>query len=649
MRDSLQNIKEEKLISLEDLKWIWSAIVKGWYLFILMPVIVGAVGFFYSYRITPEYSAKIQILLKSNDVYDYQSSIQKSVGYAQSYTDIRTQQRILSSYDLIERTLSKLDFDISYYIVGRVNTKEFFENMPFHVDMEVINNGIYEIPIEIKIIDEETFALEFMLRNSKVIRQHKFNETVITNEYIIEVESSDRINKASVANLAHINYRIKAHAKSYWVGRIMSGMTINNLEYTSILDITLTDEVPQRAKMFLDTLALEYIDYTLTSEFTVNDNTLEYINRQLDEVVEVLDSIELEVDSVREDKGILDLSKESSAYFSQMVTAESILKGLQLDLQSIDNLKNYIINTKEDNLLPPSFYVLKNDVYLAKALSEFYNGQIARVNLKYDVKEGHMGLAKLDEKMNLQRIDILTYIENTKIAIEEKIEEVKLQLYYYEGLVKKIPKSQSDMLSIARRMQVNEKLYMYLLEKRANTYIAKSGIVPQTKVIEKARIGGLVSKNKDSVLLMFVIIGLVLAGVFSLLKYLWYHTFENSKELAQNTSIPLLGSLPFVGEEELKSGVLQSSKSNIIEALRGIRTSLSYMNVNGESKVLLVTSIHPGEGKTFTSNNLASIYARSGKKVVLIDFDLHKPKVHKVLNLDNVYWKFGLLIREYSD
>ena len=59
------------------------------------------------------------------------------------------------------------------------------------------------------------------------------------------------------------------------------------------------------------------------------------------------------------------------------------------------------------------------------------------------------------------------------------------------------------------------------------------------------------------------------------------------------------------------------------------------MNVEGESRVLLVTSIHPGEGKTFTSKNLASIYARSGKKVVLIDFDLHKPKVHKVLNLDN--------------
>ena len=90
-----------------------------------------------------------------------------------------------------------------------------------------------------------------------------------------------------------------------------------------------------------------------------------------------------------------------------------------------------------------------------------------------------------------------------------------------------------------------------------------------------------------------------------------------------------------MGEEELKSGVLQSSKSNVIEALRGVRTSLSYMNLERESKVFLITSIHPGEGKTFTSKNLASIYARSGKKVVLIDFDLHKPKVHKVLNLDN--------------
>ena len=292
----------------------------------------------------------------------------------------------------------------------------------------------------------------------------------------------------------------------------------------------------RRAKMFLDTLAMEYIDYTLTSEFTVNHNTLEYINKQLNEVVDVLDSIELEVDSVREDKGILDLSKESSAYFSEMVTAESTLKGLQLDVQSMDNLKNYIINTKEDNLLPPSFYVLKNDVYLAKALSEFYEGQLTKINLKYDVKEGHMGLAKLNEKMNLQRKDILIYIENTRIAIQEKIAEVKIQLDYYEGLVKKIPKSQSDMLSITRRMQVNEKLYMYLLEKRANTYIAKSGIVPQTKVIEKARIDGLVSKNKDSVLMMFVIIGFVLAGVFALLKYLLYHTFENSKELAANTT-----------------------------------------------------------------------------------------------------------------
>ena len=624
MGDSLQNIKEEKLISIEDLKWIGGAIAKGWYLFILMPIIVGAIGFFYSYRITPEYSAKIQILLKSNDVYDYQSSIQKSVGYAQSYTDIRTQQRILSSYDLIERTLAKLDFDVSYYIVGRVNTKEFFENMPFLVDIEVINDEIYEIPIEIKIIDEETFALEFMLKKSKVIRQHKFNETAITNDYIIKVESSDQINKASIDNLTLINYRIKVHAASYWVSRIMSGMKINNLEYTSILDIALTDEVPQRAKMFLDTLAMEYIDYTLKSEFTVNQNTLEYINKQLNEVVDVLDSIELEVDSVREDKGILDLTKESSAYFSEMVTAESTLKGLQLDVQSMDNLKNYIINTKEDNLLPPSFYVLKNDVYLAKALSEFYEGQLTKINLKYDVKEGHMGLDKLNEKMNLQRKDILIYIENTSIAIQEKIKEVKIQLDYYEGLVKKIPKSQSDMLSITRRMQVNEKLYMYLLEKRANTYIAKSGIVPQTKVIEKARVSGLVSKNKDSVLMMFVMIGFVLAGGVALLKYLLYHTFENSKELAANTTIPLLGSLPFVKENEIQLGVLQSSKSNIIEALRGVRTSLSYMNAELESRVLLVTSIHPGEGKTFTSKNLASIYARSGKKVVLIDFDLHK-------------------------
>ena len=110
--------EQETLISLSDVKWVWKSIVKSWYLFILLPIVFGVVGKFMTYKKVPSYKAQVQILLKSNDVYDYQNTINNNVGIYNVYGDILNQTRILKSYDLIGRSLEKLDLDISYFIVG---------------------------------------------------------------------------------------------------------------------------------------------------------------------------------------------------------------------------------------------------------------------------------------------------------------------------------------------------------------------------------------------------------------------------------------------------------------------------------------------------------------------------------------------------
>jgi capsular exopolysaccharide synthesis family protein len=92
--------------------------------------------------------------------------------------------------------------------------------------------------------------------------------------------------------------------------------------------------------------------------------------------------------------------------------------------------------------------------------------------------------------------------------------------------------------------------------------------------------------------------------------------------------------------------VSESPKSMLAEAMRKIRTNLSYINPN--YKTIAITSSISGEGKTFVALNLAGIIAMSGKKTILLDLDMRKPKVHLGLNAENVYGMSGLIINQFT-
>jgi tyrosine-protein kinase Etk/Wzc len=93
------------------------------------------------------YGATTQILLKDQEVYDYQSQVYKSLGYAGVYGDLVNQKRVLTSYDLVDEALDKLDFDVSYFIVGRFKTTQVYGTLPFTCNIEVLETKLYERPL----------------------------------------------------------------------------------------------------------------------------------------------------------------------------------------------------------------------------------------------------------------------------------------------------------------------------------------------------------------------------------------------------------------------------------------------------------------------------------------------------------------------
>lgn len=369
--------------------------------------------------------------------------------------------------------------------------------------------------------------------------------------------------------------------------------------------------------MFLDTLASTYIEYTLQNQFQINENTLKYINLQLDNVTAIMDSIEYEIQNLRDEKGVLDINLESRKYFDDLMSQESAKRKFNLKVKALQNLKQYLLIVKDENILPPALYILEDDPYLEQSLSRFYQSQLKKIDLLYGVKKDHQGLEKLNTSIAKQRKDLLIYIENTIKAFREKISDVEKEIDFYKKLVKKVPVSKKDLDAVNRKLIVNEKLYTFLLEKRANTYIARSGIIPQTKVIEKSRIIGRVDGKSDFVVVVFLLIGIVIAIVVAIIKNYLFGRIENIQELQTKTELPILGMIPYVKNENISDLFKSTSKSNFLESLRNIRTALNFFVVPSSPnnfRSYLISSIHPGEGKTFTSINMSKILASSGKK-----------------------------------
>ena len=100
---------------------------KSWFWIVGCALIAFVAAYFYTHRLPSIYAAKTEILLRSSETYDYQKSMYSELGYISLMQDVTNQKRIIASYDIVEKSLDKLDYTISYYLVGRVKTLQVDE------------------------------------------------------------------------------------------------------------------------------------------------------------------------------------------------------------------------------------------------------------------------------------------------------------------------------------------------------------------------------------------------------------------------------------------------------------------------------------------------------------------------------------------
>lgn len=630
--------KKSSIVDVDDLMIVWKFLSKNWLIILLFPIIAGVAAYLYVHRMADEYGAKTEILLGSGTGYEYQSQIYRNLtGYSGGVNQITNQIRVLQSHDLISKTLDKLNFQISYYIVGRVKTTEIKQIDAFSVNITLVETlgELYGVPFDVKIVDQKSFILTFEYAGQTIQRTHPFDTDIVENEYLLRLERNTFLSEETFTKLKDNNYRFIVNSKNYLIGSYKQALEIKNEEGTSILAISVKDHLASKAKTFLDTLSHTYIDYTIQSQIHLNENTLSYIDRQLKGITHILDSIETNLEVYKKEKDILDLSREQTEFFQKLLAYEGEKREQNLKLETLASLEDYLVTKTEERLLPPALYIT-DDGFLRTSLNELYNLEVQRSQAAYDVKESSPGSERIVKTIQQLRSNIMVYINNLRSAINDRVKDVNKEISYYENLLRKLPQSQREILNIERNLSVNEKMYVYLLEKKANTIIARAAIVPEVGIIEVARSIGVIGPQKMKIVYYFLAVGLLLSLIVAFIRSLFFDRIQNSRELKQITNLPILGSVPRSsegGDERLV--VAKHSRSNIAESFRSIRTNLQFFSDSEGSKTILLTSLHPGEGKTFCSINTAAIIASANKKVLLLDCDMHKPKVHQSLELNN--------------
>jgi capsular exopolysaccharide synthesis family protein len=220
----------------------------------------------------------------------------------------------------------------------------------------------------------------------------------------------------------------------------------------------------------------------------------------------------------------------------------------------------------------------------------------------------------------------------------------------FESQIQQVPRKERAFLEISRQQAIKQELYLYLLKKREETAVSKAANIDNARIVDSAKANKQpFSPKRQMIYLSALLVGLLLPAGMVYGRSLLNNKVESKKDITAATAAPIVGEIghsPYISNVV----VLEDPRHPIAEQFRLLRTNLQYMTRAGsEARVILFTSSMSGEGKSFISLNLASMLSLGGKKVVLLEFDLRKPKLSKYLGLDNEEGLSSFLIGKRTD
>jgi capsular exopolysaccharide synthesis family protein len=549
-----------------------------------------------------------------------------------------------------------MNLEVSYFSEYKKlfkQTNELFGNSPFTVSIDKSHIQPIDAKIYIAILDESSFRL--LVSQKKVSFYNYVDNLIVSEDNIIEIDTvckfnepiSNRTLRFSVSlnkdylrqnSPAKYQYYFKFNHLDYLAKDYLKKLEIEKASpLASIINIKFSESNLDKTIAFLNRFLNSYLEENRNKKNNVARSTVNFIDSQISDISDSLLQSESALRNYKSANQVMDLSFQGQRIYEQVQQIEIE----RANLQVTERYYNYVINYFKANddlsgVVPPSSMNVNDPIInqLITTLNDL-NTQRATV-LAGSNPQKNIFLREIENKIRVQRQTILENFTNNLNTLTLSLNELDYRQEKLSREISKLPRTEMNMVSMQREFNLNDVIYTFLLQKRSEAAIALASTYPDYEILEPARAitSKIVAPKKPLNYMLALFFGLLIPTLYLIIRDFFDDKIRsiNDAEYMLHRSV-----MSVIYSNNLKSEavVAEFPKSAISESFRNLRSSLFLKSDHEKSKVILVTSSQPQDGKSFVSLNLSSSIASVGYKTVLIDCDLRRPTLHTKLKEEN--------------
>lgn len=636
-----------------DLKAIITQCMQKWYLFVVFGLAGLTAGYLYVRYSPSSYQVKATLFVPRMAT-GIEAGFEGLLpgGLIENQSEVYNQMEILKSYYLHHEAAYRLNWRTSWFRKDRISLHNllrrkdmfhwvsFYRDEPFRVQEIEGQKNLTGIRLYVEPMDQNRYRLKasFEMMREEKNQQVSFEATGLygqpfSNEYfhfILYPAQSSLPREDCQYSFVFNNL---SQIASYYRSKLSVGL---NDKESDIIRLQLSGKNPQREMDYLNGLMNVYIENKVNFQTATQQQSLHFIEKQLEGVSDSLSTAGSSFSQFRSRNQLINVSKQGSQVMAMLQELETEKNKNQLQLDYFNHLKETLDQAPGLNEpLSPSVVGVQ-DATFNKMIQKMGELISHRQVISFSARENNPTLVMIDQEIaqvngNLKE-NLDNLIRNAQVqqqTLERQQQEILSQL-------NRLPKKEQDLINYKRRFELTNETYTYLLHRRAEIEIALAGATSDVRIIDAACHGTtyLTGFSPHYKLMMGLLSGLAFPGVLVLGSFFLSNTILRQEDIEEHTSLPVLGHI-IHSRLATDTPVMDHPHSAIAEAYRNIRTSLQFMLPERERNIIAIHSIHPGEGKSFTSVNLATILAMNSKRVILVGCDMRKPRLHKIFNCSN--------------
>ncbi len=651
MKEELTNEKlreaDDKEIDIQELLFKY-LIHWPWFVGAVIVCLISA--YIYLYVATPVYNISATVLIKD----DKKGGSSNNVagldelglsGLITSSQSIDNEIEVLRSKTLVKEVVNYLNLYVTYQDDDQIPSKELYKTSPVQVNMTPQEAEKLKTKVVIEMVLHPQGSLDVNVKmEDKEIQKHfeKLPAILPTNQGTLSFfQTTDSISSkkneevgSPVQDMRHITATISQPMNV--ARRYCENLSIEpTSKTTSVVTVSLKNSSLQRGQDFINQLLEMYNRNTNNDKNEIAQKTAEFIDERIGIISKELGSTEADLETFKRDAGITDLSSDAQIALTGNAEYEKKQVENRTQISLVEDLKKYLGHNEYEIL--PSNVGLK-DITLAAQIDRYNEMLIERKRLLRTSTENNPAIINLDTSIRATKANVQATLEGTLQGLFITKADLDREAKRYMRRISDAPGQERQYVSIARQQEIKAGVYLMLLQKREENAIMLAATANNAKIIDDAIADVIpVSPKRSIIYLAALCLGIAIPVVVIYMIDLTKFKIEGRADVEKLTSVPIAGDIPLTDEKNTKEGsiaVFENQNNLMSETFRNIRTNIQFMLQNNK-KVILVTSTVSGEGKSFTSANLAISLSLLGKKVVIVGLDIRKPGLNKVFNLSS--------------